>query len=132
MAPVKEGAQAPKRGLRRVFRGVMAVAMVIVGVLHFVAPAGFVKIVPAWLPWPLGLVYVSGVFEILGGVGIMVPKTRRAAGIGLVALYVAVFPANINMLVHAADFDIPLWALWARLPFQVVFIAWALWVSKDD
>ena len=116
---------------RQITRVVMAVAMMAVGVLHFVLPAGFVRIVPRALPDPLLLVQVSGFFEVLGGAGLLVPRVRRAAGLGLVALYVCVFPANISMAMHPElGGSIPLWALWLRLPFQVVFIAVALWISK--
>lgn len=119
-------------GIKRVFRVLMAMAMTTVGILHFTSPEPFVRIVPAVLPAPLALVYLSGIAEIAGGVGLMVPKLRRAAGMGLIALYIAVFPANINMALHnlqlGAD-PIPTWALWARLPFQFVFIAWAYWVA---
>jgi uncharacterized membrane protein len=109
--------------------------MATVGALHFAAPDGFVRIVPAWLPAPLGLVYASGLFEILGGLGLLVPRTRRAASLGLVALYVAVFPANVNMAVNRIALDgvhqLPVWALWLRLPFQALFIAWALWAGRE-
>lgn len=118
---------------RSITRIVMAVAMMAVGVLHFVVPNGFVSIVPRWLPQPLLLVQVSGFFEMLGGAGLLVPRVRRAAGIGLVALYVCVFPANINMVVHPElGGSVPVWALWLRLPFQLVFIAVALWVSRPN
>ena len=69
--------------------------MIAVGVLHFVRPKAFVRIVPKFLPTPLALVYISGFFEILGGVGLLIPETRTWAAWGLIALYVAVFPANI-------------------------------------
>jgi uncharacterized membrane protein len=116
--------------MRRVLRWVLALAMIAVGVDHFVLPDFFVRIVPRALPSPLFLVQLSGVCEVLGGLGLLVPKTRRAAGIGLVLLYVAVFPANVNMVLHPElGGAVPLWALWARLPFQVVFIALALWTS---
>jgi uncharacterized membrane protein len=108
--------------------------MMIVGALHFASPDGFVRIVPAFLPAPLMLVYVSGFFEILGGVGLLVPRARRAASLGLVALYVAVFPANVNMALHHISLDgvrqLPTAALWLRLPLQAVIIAWALWVGR--
>jgi uncharacterized membrane protein len=110
---------------------VLAAGMTIIGVLHFVAPAPFVSIVPSFLPAPYVLVIVSGFFEILGGVGLLVPRVRRAASFGLVALYLSVFPANINMVLHPElGQGLPLWSLWARLPFQVLFIAWALWVGR--
>ncbi len=76
----------------------LAIAMIWVGVLHFVRPKPFVRIVPKYLPAPLALVYISGFFEILGGVGLLIPATRVYAAWGLIALYIAVFPANIYML----------------------------------
>jgi uncharacterized membrane protein len=83
----------------------------------------------------LALVLISGAFEILGGIGLLVPRFRRAAGIGLVALYVAVFPANVNMALHHVSLDgvttLSPVLLWARLPFQALFIALTLWVSRD-
>lgn len=122
--------------LKPILRTVLAIVMIGVGVLHFAAPAPFVRIVPAWLPAKLALVYVSGAAEIAGGAGLLFAKWRRAAGLGLIALYVAVFPANINMAVHRIGLDDgpppPDWALWLRLPVQVVFIAWAYWASRDD
>ena len=109
--------------------------MIAIGVLHFARPKPFVRIVPKFLPAPLALVYISGFFEILGGVGLLVPGTRTWAAWGLVALYVAVFPANIYMLTHNISLNpkkpIPRWALWLRLPFQFLFIAWAYWFTQS-
>ena len=111
----------------------LAIAMVGIGVLHFVQPKPFVRIVPKYLPAPLALVYISGFFEILGGIGLLVPATRVWAAWGLIALYLAVFPANIYMLTHNISLNpkkpIPRWALWLRLPFQFLFIAWAYWFT---
>jgi uncharacterized membrane protein len=122
--------------IRAALRAVLGVAMVGVGVLHFAQPEPFVRIMPAWLPAPLVLVWVSGVFEILGGVGLFVPRTRRFAGLGLCALYVAVFPANVNMAVNHLTLDgvtpVPTAVLWGRLPLQAVLIALAWWVSRGD
>ena len=106
----------------------LAGVMTFVGVMHFVSPRGFVKIVPKWLPAPAALVAISGVFEIMGGVGLLIPATQRIAAWGLVALFIAVFPANVNMAVNRIPLGkkpMPVWALWARLPLQAVFIAWA-------
>jgi uncharacterized membrane protein len=114
-------------------RILLAVAMIGIGVLHFVRPEGFVAIVPSYLPAPYALVLVSGFFEILGGAGLLVPRVRRAASFGLVALYVAVFPANLNMAQHhlpLAGTDVPALLLWLRLPLQGVLILLALWVGK--
>lgn len=135
--PVPEDARrppAPSR-IKAVFRILLGVAMIGVGVTHFTGPEPFVRMVPAFLPAPLALVYVSGAAEIAGGAGLFVPKLRRAASWGLVALYVAVFPANLNMAIHGlplGDYHAPPFALWARLPLQLVLIAWALWVGKPD
>lgn len=111
----------------------LALTMVAIGVLHFVRPKPFVRIVPKYLPAPLALVYISGFFEILGGLGLLIPSTRSFAAWGLIALYVAVFPANVYMLSDNVSLDpkkpIPRWALWLRLPFQLVFIAWAYWFT---
>ena len=111
----------------------LAAVMIAIGVLHFARPKPFVRIVPKFLPAPLALVYISGFFEILGGVGLLIPDTRAWAAWGLVALYVAVFPANIYMLTNNISLNpkkpIPRWALWLRLPFQFLFIAWAYWFT---
>ncbi|MEZ4300887.1 MAG: DoxX family protein [Polyangiaceae bacterium] len=119
---------------RTVLRAVLALAMISVGVLHFASPAAFEKMIPRALPYPLALVYVSGLAEIAGGAGLLIPRFRRAASFGLIALYVAVFPANINMAVNdlpLGDAPVPTLALWARLPLQLVFIAWAYWAGRN-
>ncbi|MDB5325285.1 MAG: hypothetical protein JWM57_854 [Phycisphaerales bacterium] len=105
----------------------------VAGVLHFARPAMYERIIPPSLPWPAALVYLSGWAEIAGGVGLLIPRLRRAAGLGLVALLIAVFPANIYMAVHAdrfADPHLPAWALWLRLPLQFALIAWVLRVAR--
>lgn len=120
------------RRVKTAARWVLAIFMVSIGVAHFVAAELFVRAMPSWLPWHLGLVYLSGVFEVAGGVGLLVPRVQVAAAWGLIALYVAVFPANVNMVVHAEQFPVEPWVLWARLPFQAVFIAWAWWLTRRD
>ena len=97
------------------------------GILHLVKPRLFMSIVPPWLPDPRALVLISGVCEIAGAAGILLPMTRVAAGWGLIALLVAVFPANIQMLMNArAAHASALWVggLVARLPLQVLLIIW--------
>lgn len=114
----------------------LATLLLVVGVLHFVSPEPFVRIVPPWLPEPLALVYVSGVFEVLGGVGLLVPRTRRMAAWGVLALLVAVFPANVHMAVAGAqpfpEDPVPAWAAWARLPLQPVLWLWAWFLTRPD
>jgi len=121
---------------KSVVRVLLAAGMVAIGTWHFVRPEPFVRIVPDLLPAPLLLVYVSGVFEILGGLGLLWNKTRRWASWGLVALYVAVFPANINMAINEIQLEpggtLPVWAMWARLPLQALIIAAAYWVGRPD
>jgi uncharacterized membrane protein len=113
-------------------RALAALLFVVAGTLHFIRPAAFEGVVPEQLPNPAALVAISGAAEILGGVGLLVPRTRRVAGWGLVALLVAVFPANVNMALHpqAAGRGFPEWALWARLPLQAVLVGWVLVVSR--
>ena len=112
----------------------LAAGMVGIGLLHFLVPEPFVRIVPAALPSPLLLVYLSGGAEIAGGLGLLLPRTRRLAAWGLIALYVAVFPANVNMAVNGVqltkDGHVPCWLLWARLPLQLAFIGWAYSFTK--
>lgn len=121
--------------LKCVMRLLLAATMVLAGSLHFAIPDPYVAIMPAFLPWHLELVYISGVLEILGGLGLLLRRTRRAAAWGLILLYICVFPANLNMAVNeiqAASFTIdPFW-MWARLPFQLLFIAWAYWMTRPD
>jgi uncharacterized membrane protein len=106
----------------------LATGMIFAGVMHFRAPKGFERIVPAWLPNAKALVLVSGVFEVLGGLGLLVPATQAFAAWGLIALFIAVFPANVNMALKRLPLGrsaLPMWVLWARLPLQAVLIAWA-------
>ncbi len=108
--------------------------MVAIGALHFTNPEPFVKIVPDYLPYHLVLVYTSGFFEVLGGVGLLIPRLSRAAAWILVILFIAVFPANLNQAVNnipvaALPHDPPL--IWLRLPFQAVLVAWAWWFTRE-
>src|SRR5438552_2825565 len=119
------------KSIARIF---IAAAMVGIGLMHFVRPAGFVAIVPKILPEPLLLVYVSGVFEVLLGAALLVPPVRKFAGWGLIALFIAVFPANVNMAVNEIQPEgmvLSPAAMWARLPFQIVFIVLAWWVTSE-
>jgi uncharacterized membrane protein len=114
-------------GQRRLIAGVFVAA----GLAHFVVPTFFEAIVPPWLPgWlpsPRTVVHVSGAAELAGGVGVLVPAVRVAAGWGLLGLLIAVFPANVHMLREAQASGAPLWwllALTVRLPLQGVLLWW--------
>jgi len=121
---------------------VMALFYVCAGVVHFVSPEFYVEIMPPLLPWPAALVFLSGVAEVVLGVAVLVPRTRRLAAWGIIALLVAVFPANLHMAVHqlhpehAPEFmkramaDDPL-VVWWRLPLQGVLALWAWWYTRD-
>jgi uncharacterized membrane protein len=97
------------------------------GFFHFAATAAEMRIMPPYVPWPHAMVLVSGVFEWLGAAGMLIPSVRRAAGVGLFLLVVAVTPANVFMLQHAEVFHIAPWVLEARLGFQVVLLALIVW-----
>ena len=97
----------------------------IAGAGHFVKPGTYLKIMPPYIPAPLLMIYISGVFEILLGLLVIPQKTRKLAGWGLIALLIAVFPANIHLALHPEIFpNIPIWVDWARLPLQGVFVFW--------
>ena len=106
------------------FRVLLALLFVAAGVWHLVRPGTYLRIMPPALPAPLLLVYVSGVAEIAGGLGLLLPATRRWAGWGLLALLVAVFPANVYMALIHEQLDISGWVAWGRLPLQLPLLWW--------
>ena len=123
----------PASWSKRISLFLLAAFFIRAGVGHFTDAAFFLAIVPPWLPHPLLMVQISGVAEIAGGVGILIPQLRRLAGWGLLALLVAVYPANIHMALHPELFpQMTETALYARLPFQFVFAAWVWWATKPD
>jgi uncharacterized membrane protein len=122
--------------MKSALRWLLTVLMVGAGLNHFRVPDLYVAMMPAAIPasWHLVLVQISGIAEVAGGLGLILPRTRRLAAWGLVALLVAVFPANVNMAVNQLPLGeqaIPTWALWARLPLQALLVAWAFWYSRD-
>lgn len=99
---------------------------VFAGVMHFVKPKIYLKMMPPYLPAHLTLVYLSGVAEILLGLLLWIPSARPLAAWGIIALLVAVFPANVYMLQRGGPaFKVPTWTLWVRLPLQGLLIVWA-------
>ena len=117
------------------FRVLLAVLMILAGSSHFFADGAYIKIVPSFLPYPAEIVYITGVLEILGGIGLLIPQLRQAAAWGFVWLFIAVYPANINMAVNNIHIDnIPdgNWFQAIRLPFQFVLIAWAWWLTRSQ
>jgi uncharacterized membrane protein len=113
-------------------RWVLALFFIIAGVNHFLAPEIYLGMMPAWLPFKDAANVISGAAEILGGTGLLIPRFRRAAAWGLIALLVAIFPANLQVALQGSMPGLdnaPAWLLWMRLPFQFVFIAWVWWVG---
>ena len=111
------------------FRRLVAAIFIAAGILHFVAADQFASIVPDRLPRPDLLVYVSGLAELAGGIGLLLERTRRLAALGLTLLLFAVWPANFQMLVDAGNAGasaVVLAGLWLRLPLQLLVIVWVL------
>jgi len=99
------------------------------GIAHFAATDLEVTIVPPYIPWPRAVVLITGIFELLGAVGLLIPSIRRAAGVGLFVLTIAVTPANVYMLERPDLFSVPYWALILRLPLQIGLLALIAWSS---
>ncbi len=113
--------------IRSISRYLLAAFFIAAGANHFLNPEIYLSMMPPWLPAPEELNLISGAAEIAGGIGILIPRTRRAAAIGLILLLLAVFPANLHLAIYGwPGMDIPRWALWLRLPFQLAFIAWVV------
>ena len=100
------------------------------GIAHFALTDLEARIVPPQIPDARDVVLITGIFELAGAFGLLLPWTRRAAGWGLFALTLAVTPANVYMLHIHDQFDIPVWLLWLRLPLQVVLLWLILWGSR--
>jgi uncharacterized membrane protein len=118
-----------KERARTVLRTLLGIGLAVQGLNHFADEAFFLRMMPPYLPAHLLLVRLSGVAEIALGLAVFLTPLRRAAGFGILALLVAVFPANLQMALHPAQW--PEFApalLWARLPLQLLLGAWAYWV----
>jgi uncharacterized membrane protein len=110
---------------RRFFRYLLGVALVLQGINHFVLDAEMAQWIPSWLPAPLLMVHLSGIAEIILGLALFVPRLRRLTGWGIVALLIAVFPANIEMALHPELLpEVPEILFWIRLPLQLLFVYW--------
>ncbi len=121
------------RYFKPILRTLLGGFMVLAGVNHFLNPKLYLRIMPPYLPWHEALVVLSGAGEVALGLLVFVPRYRRMAGWGLIALLVAVFPANVYMALNPQRFaPIPQWALWMRLPLQAVLIAWADWCTRTS
>lgn len=119
---------------RVALRWSVALFFIVAGANHFRAPEIYLGMMPPWLPWPGAMNALSGLAEIVGGVGLLVSPLRRVAGWGLIALLIAIFPANIHVALqgHMPGTTLSPWVLWLRLPLQIVFIAvvWRVALAK--
>ena len=114
----------------------LGLGYLMIGINHFLDPDFFLKIMPPYLPWHLELVYISGAFEIVLGLSLMISKLRKYAAWGIILLLIAVYPANIYLAFNEAPqkaLDIsPFLASWVRLPIQFVLLGFAYWHSKEQ
>lgn len=113
-------------------RALLAAFFIVGGIMHFVLPDTYARVMPAWLGWHAQLIAISGACEIAGGVGVLVPRVRRLAGWGLILLSIAVLPANVQMLLDGLRDGRAAWQiglLVLRLPLQAVLIWWIWRVS---
>jgi uncharacterized membrane protein len=110
----------------------LAALLLTTGTWHFVSPRGFESIVPHFLGSPAFWVRLSGVGELACAVGLLVPQTRRSAGWASAALFVVVFPANIDMAVHAWQGDGSKIVAYGRLPLQIPLVLWALYIARGS
>ena len=123
--------QLPEAWWRKLVLFGLAGFFINVGVDHFVNPSFYLAIMPPVFPLHAEAVFISGFFEVLGGFCVLIPRLRKIAGWGLVALLVAVYPANIYMAVSSEAFpDIPVSLLYVRLLFQFLFFYWAYSVTR--
>lgn len=121
--------------IKRALLFLMAAFYVVAGANHFLHPEFYLPMMPPYLPWHLGLIYVSGAAEIGFGLLVLVPSLRQVAAWGLILLLVAIFPANVHIALHnvpvfGAAEGAGIWN-WVRLPVQGVLIAWAGWYTRE-
>jgi uncharacterized membrane protein len=116
--------------VKTIARVLMGILFMLAGLNHFRRPRMYRAIMPPYLPWHTPLVALSGIAEVGLGALALVPRWRRPAGWGLIALLVAIFPANLHMALHTDRYPrIPAWLLWCRLPMQAVLIAGVRWCT---
>lgn len=117
---------------QRITLGIVFLWFLVGGIAHFAATDLEMRIVPPFVPWPRAAVLITGVLELLGAAALLWQPMRRLAGWGLIALTLAVTPANIYMLMEHARFDVPLWLLILRLPLQLALLAAIWWSTRPD
>ena len=118
--------------IKQILKWLLGIAFVFAGINHFVNADFYLRMMPPYLPAQLFLIYLSGIFQITLGILLLIPKYTRVAAWGIIALLVAVFPANVYMWVNSQLFpEFSQTALFLRLPMQIVLIAWAFWFTRS-
>ena len=124
-----------RRKIKSGLRGLLGVLMIFSGIMHFANPEPYLMMMPDYLPAHEALVAISGVFELLLGVAVFIPKFRALAGWGLVALLIAILPANVWMAtegIQPPGMEMSPTAAWVRVAMQAVLIYWAWAVTRPD
>lgn len=123
-----------EKTLKKIALYATGVFFIIAGARHFIYPEFYMLMMPNYLPVPLMLIYISGFFEIAGGIGLMIPKTRAFSAWGLMVLLLAVLPANVYLYTHniqLPDTYAPSWIGMLRIPLQFLLIAWMYMFAKN-
>ena len=121
------------RQTKTVMKYLFAISFIGLGLNHFAHPEFYLRIMPPYLPWPSALHLIAGFFEVVLGMMLLIPRSQRLAAWGLIALLLAVYPANIHMAVNWRLYPgLPMILYWIRLPLQFVLIVWAWWFTKAD
>jgi uncharacterized membrane protein len=119
--------------MKATLRIVLALFFIGAGVNHFIVTDFYLRMMPTYLPLHLELVQISGVAEVVLGVLLLVPDQAAVAAWGLIALLIAVFPANVHMALHPEAFpQFGATALWLRLPIQALLVGWAFWYTRKN
>jgi uncharacterized membrane protein len=119
--------------IKLVFKYLLGIFFIGAGVNHFVHTRFYLAIMPPYVPWPLFLVYLSGVLEGGFGLLVLIPRFTRVAAWGLILVMIGVFPANVHMALHPSSYpSIQPLVLWLRLPLQILFIVWPLWYTRPN
>ena len=117
--------------IKLVTKVIFSLLFIAAGANHFRDPKFYEAIMPPYLPWHYALVIISGVAEVVLGIGLLIPKTSVYSAWGLILLLIAVFPANVHMAMNLELYsNVPAAVLWLRLPLQGVLIAWAYWYTR--
>lgn len=119
------------RAFKQILKYLLAFSFILAGINHFINADFYLKMMPPYLPAHLFLIRLSGVFQIALGILLLIPRFSRLAAWGLIALLIAVFPANVYMAMNAEIFpEFNCAALYARLPLQIILIAWVYWFAR--